>query len=365
MVIFFLLLYIIKINMTNKYALIVGINGQDGSFLTELLLSKNYKVWGIIRSMSSTNLENLDILRRNKKLKLVYGDITDIVSLYNILMQIKNKKKETEIVEIYNLAAQSHDGISYKLPIYTTNINSIGTLNILETIRNTNMTKEVKFFQATTGEMFGNVREIPQKETTNFCPQSPYAISKLYSYLIVKSYRESYDMFACSGILFNHISHMCSDNFVLRKITKGVANIINHKDDCIHLGNLDAKRDIGYSKDYVEGMWLMLQQERPDDYIFATNKQHTIRELVEYSFEYVGIYIKWKGEGLEEIGYDENTGDILIRVNKKHFRPLEVDTMLGDYSKAKDKLGWEPTICIKNILEYMIDNDNKAILKKI
>ena len=330
---------------------------MDGSYLAELLLAKNYIVFGIIRRSSLFNLSRLDGIRSNQNLTLMYGDITDSSNLNSILSKIKNQMNENEILEIYNLAAQSHVKVSFEVPEYTAQTSGFGTLNFLEAIKSNNMIKCSKFYQASTSEMFGKVQETPQKETTPFYPRSPYAVAKLYAHWITKNYRESYNMFACSGILFNHSSVRRGENFILRKISLGVAKIVKEKDSCIYLGNLNSKRDIGHSRDYVRGMWLMLQQDKPEDYILATNSQYSIREFVEMAFDVVHIDIKWRGEGLEEVGYHEKDGKILVRISEKYFRPAEVETLLGDYSKAKTNLKWEPKTNIKKLIHEMVHHD--------
>ena len=340
-----------------RYALITGISGQDGSYLAELLLDKDYKVFGIIRRTSLFNLGRLDNVRKNQNLKLMYGDLTDSSNLNKIVSDIKNEMSDGEILEVYNLGAQSHVKVSFEVPEYTAQTSGFGTLNVLEAIRINKMEKRSKFYQASTSEMFGKVQEVPQKETTPFYPRSPYAVAKLYSHWITKNYRESYDMFACSGILFNHSSPRRGENFILRKISMGVAKIFKGTEECLYLGNLNAKRDIGYAKDFVYGMWLMLQQDKPDDFVLATNKQYTIRQFVEYAFEVIGIQIDWIGSGLNEVGVSKSNGDILVRVSKKYFRPAEVDTLLGDYTKAKEILGWEPKVFIKELITKMVNSD--------
>lgn len=340
-----------------KRALITGISGMDGSYLSEFLLEKGYIVYGIIRRSSLFNLSRLDNIRKNKNLILKYGDLTDSSNINSVLSFIKNQMKDGEILEIYNLAAQSHVKISFEVPEYTETVTGKGVLIVLEGIRSNNMIKCTKFYQASTSEMFGQVQEIPQKETTPFYPRSPYACAKLYGHWITKNYRESYNMFACSGILFNHSSPRRGENFILRKISLGVAKIIKEKESCLYLGNLNAKRDIGHSRDYVYGMWLMLQQDEPDDYILATNHQYSIREFVEMAFDVVHIDIKWRGEGLEEVGYHEKDGKILVRVSEKYFRPAEVETLLGDYTKAKTQLDWEPKTNIKDMIHEMVHYD--------
>ena len=339
-----------------KVAFITGITGQDGSYLAELLLEKNYDIYGLIRRVSTyNNLVNIEFIK--DKLNLRYGDITDKSSLINILKEIKNKKYDS--IEIYNLCAQSHVGLSFDSPEYTTLVNSNGVLNLLESVRNLDMDKQVKIYQASTSELYGMVQEIPQKETTPFYPRSPYAVSKLYAYWIIKNYRESYNIFCCNGILFNHESPRRGEFFVTRKVTKGLVNIIKGKSDKIVLGNLNSKRDWGHAKDYVEGMWLMLQQDKPDDYILSTGKNYTIKELVETAFKTQNIEIVWKGEGLNEIGYDKNTNKEYIFVDQLQFRPAEVDQLIGDCSKSIIKLGWKPKYSFENLIKEMIEIDLK------
>jgi GDPmannose 4,6-dehydratase len=340
-----------------KYCLITGITGQDGSYLSEFLLKKGYIVYGLIRRSSLFNLSRLNDFRDNKNLILKYGDLTDSSNLNLIISEIKSKMKEDEILEVYNLAAQSHVKISFEVPEYTAKVDANGTLYLLESIRSNNMIKQCKFYQASTSEMFGKVQEIPQTENTKFYPRSPYGVAKLYSHWIVKNYRESYNMFTCSGILFNHSSPRRGENFILRKISLSVSKIIKGKIDCMYLGNLNAKRDIGHAKDYVKGMWLMLQQKTPDDYILSTNKQYSIREFVEIAFDIVNIKIKWNGEGINEYGYNEKTGKKLVKVSKKYFRPSEVDTLLGDCTKAKNKLKWKPKYDIYNLIKEIVLHD--------
>ncbi len=338
-------------------ALITGITGQDGSYLAELLLSKNYIVYGIIRRSSLTNTDRIDHIFNHPNLKLKYGDLIDSSNLLQIIYEIKTNYTNLEKLEIYNLAAMSHVKISFELPEYTGEIDAIGTLRILEAIRSSGIQDKIRFYQASTSEMFGKVQEIPQKETTPFYPRSPYGVAKLYGHWITKNYRESYNLFACSGILFNHESPRRAHNFVTRKITIGLGKILRGETDKLVLGNLDAKRDWGHAKDYVYGMYLMLQQDQPDDYVLATNEYHSVREFVEKSFALKGFHIKWKGTGLNEIGYDENTGKELIFVNEKYFRPAEVDELLGDSTKARTNLNWIPTTSFDDLVQEMVDND--------
>jgi GDPmannose 4,6-dehydratase len=341
-----------------KIAFITGITGQDGSYLAELLLAKDYKVWGIIRRSSNINTQRIEHIFSD--LNLRYGDLTDSSNLLNILMEIKNTYPEMNMLEVYNLGAMSHVKISFEMPEYTCDVDAMGTLRLLESIRTSGIPLEkIRFYQASTSEMFGKVLEIPQKETTPFYPRSPYGVAKLYSYWITKNYRESYGMFACSGILFNHESPRRGHNFVTRKITIALGNIVNGKQDKLILGNINSLRDWGHAKDYVEGMWRMLQTEVPDDYILSTNEYHSVREFVEKSFALKGFNIKWKGEGLHEIGYDSNTERELIFISEKYFRPAEVDELLGDSTKAKNELGWKPQHSFDELVQEMVDADCK------
>jgi len=337
-----------------KKAFITGVTGQDGSYLAEFLLSKGYEVHGLVRRASSFNRGRLkdiyhSLTRRHKSFFLHYGDMTDSSSLKRIISMVKPD-------EIYNLAAQSHVQISFETPEYTADADALGVLKLLEIVRSLEL-KETKVYQASTSELFGLVQESPQKETTPFYPRSPYGIAKLYAYWIVKNYREAYNMFACNGILFNHESPRRGENFVTKKITQGVAAIKIGKDEKIYLGNLGARRDWGYAPDYVESMWLMLQQDKPDDYVIATGETHSVREFVESAFEYVGIKIRWGGEGINEKGIDINTGRVLVEIDPLYFRPTEVEKLVGDYSKAKRVLGWEPKIKFKELVKLMVDAD--------
>ena len=346
---------------TKRVALITGITGQDGSYLAELLLEKNYIVHGIKRRSSSFNTDRIDHLYKERKESsnffLHYGDLTDSTNLIRIIQEVQPD-------EIYNLAAQSHVKVSFETPEYTANADAVGTLRILEAIRILKLEKKTKFYQASTSEMFGLVQEIPQKETTPFYPRSPYGVAKLYAHWITKNYRESYGIFACSGILFNHESPVRGETFVTRKITRGVTKIHYGLQEKIYLGNLDAERDWGHAKDFVKGMWLMLQQENPDDYVLATGKKISVREFVEMSFSKIGIEIKWIGEGVEEKGVDSKTGKVLIEIDSEYFRPAEVDLLIGDYSKAKSKLGWEPTYSVEQLCQEMIESDLKLFEKE-
>ena len=327
-----------------KVALISGISGQDGSYLAELLLEKGYEVHGIIRRASQINTQRIDLIY--DRIKLHYGDLTDSTNLVRIIQQVQPD-------EIYNLGAQSHVKVSFEIPEYTGQVDALGTLRILEAVRLLGMEQKTRIYQASTSEMFGKVQEIPQKETTPFYPRSPYGVAKLYGYWIVKNYRESYGLHASSGILFNHESPRRGETFVTRKITRGLSRISVGEQDILYLGNLNAKRDWGHARDFVEAMWLMLQQDEPDDYVIATGEQYSVREFVEEAAPYFGMKIEWMGEGLDEIGYDWNTKKAVIKVNPKYFRPAEVETLLGDASKAKKKLGWEPKISFKQLVEDM------------
>jgi len=330
-----------------KFALITGITGQDGSYLSELLLDKNYTVYGVIRRSSSINTRRIDHIYNHNRLHLIYGDLSDTPCFVNILSKIKNTD-EVEVLEVYNLGAMSHVKVSFDVPEYTANIDGIGTLRILEAIRTSGFSDKIRFYQASTSELYGKVREIPQTETTPFYPRSPYACAKLFAYWTTINYREAYNLFACNGILFNHESSRRGETFVTRKITIGINDLLMGRKDNIELGNLDAKRDWGHADDYVYGMWLMLQQDKPDDYVLATGEQHSIREFVEEAFLQVGISIKWEGTGVNEIGYDPTKGKILVRINEKYFRPTEVETLLGDPSKSRNNLNWNPWKKCKN-----------------
>lgn len=338
-----------------KYAFVTGITGQDGSYLTELLLEKGYMVYGLIRRVSNINTKRIDHLFDNSNLILNYGDVTDYVSVTNILLHIKQKcDPTTDILEVYNLGAMSHVKVSFECPMYSSDVNGKGVLCLLECIRNYKMMEYTRFYQASTSEMYGDVLETPQNENTPFNPQSPYAIAKLYGYYITKNYRESYGMFACNGILFNHESPRRGSTFVTKKITDAVTNIVNGTQEILTLGNLYSLRDWGHAKDYVYGMWLMMQAEKPDDYVLATQEQHSVKEFVEKAFGLKGIEIKWKNSGLEEEGYDAKTNIVRIKVSEKYFRPSEVETLLGDASKVKAMLGWEPKIGFDELVKEMV-----------
>lgn len=342
----------------SKIAFITGITGQDGSYLAELLLEKEYIVWGIIRRSSSINTGRIDHIF--DKLNLRYGDLTDSSNLLNILTEIKNTYVNLERVEVYNLAAMSHVKISFELPEYTCDVDALGTLRLLEACRTCGIPlSKIRFYQASTSEMYGKVLEIPQTEKTPFYPRSPYGVAKLYAYWITKNYRESYGMYACSGILFNHESPRRGHNFVTRKVTIALGNILKGKQDKLVLGNINSLRDWGHAKDYVNGMWLMLQKDadKVDDYVLATNEYHSVREFVEKAFLLKGINIGWTNEGLHEIGYDINTGKELVFISEKYFRPAEVDELLGDSTKAKEELGWVPSVKFDDLVKEMVEAD--------
>jgi len=330
-----------------KTALITGITGQDGSYLAELLLEKGYEVHGIIRRSSSINTSRIDHIYG--RIKLHYGDLTDSTNLVRIIQKVQPD-------EIYNLGAQSHVKVSFEMSEYTANVDAMGTLRILEAVRILGMEDRVRIYQASTSELHGLVQETPQKETTPFYPRSPYGVAKLYGYWIVKNYREAYGMYACSGILFNHESPRRGETFVTRKITQALSKISVGLQDCLYLGNLNAKRDWGHAKDFVEAMWLMLQQDEPEDFVIATGVQYSVREFVEEAAPYFGMKIVWEGEGLDEVGIDKFSGKTIIRVSTKYFRPAEVETLLGDAFKAKEKLGWEPRTSFKQLVEDMCIN---------
>lgn len=338
-----------------KTALISGITGQDGSYLTELLLEKGYTVHGIVRRSSSFNTFRIDHLYNdpellNKRLFLHYGDLTDSSNLNRLV-------EKTQPDEIYNLGAQSHVQVSFEVPEYTAEADGIGTLRFIDAIKETGL--NTRFYQASTSELFGQAQEVPQTEKTPFYPRSPYAVAKLYAYWIVVNYREAYNLFACNGILFNHESERRGKTFVTRKISVAVANIMTGQQDMLLLGNLDAKRDWGYAPEFVEGMWRMLQVDKPDDYILATNETHTVREFVEEAFKVLGEEIYWKGEAEKEQGFLKSTGKAVVGINPRYYRPTEVDLLLGDYSKAKEKLGWEPKVTFKELVKIMVEADYK------
>lgn len=351
-----------------KKALITGITGQDGSYLTELLLEKGYEVHGIKRRASSFNTQRIDQIYQdphepNPTLKLHYGDLTDTSNLTRIM-------REVEPDEVYNLGAQSHVAVSFESSEYTADVNGIGTLRLLEAIRFLGLEQKTRFYQASTSELFGLVQEVPQRETTPFYPRSPYAVAKLYSYWITINYREAYGLYACNGILFNHESPRRGETFVTRKITRAVANISQGLEDCLYMGNIDAKRDWGHAKDYVRMQWMMLQQEAAEDYVIATGMQYSVREFINWSAEELGITLRFEGKGLDEVGIVEavtgkdarsvKAGDVVVRIDPRYFRPSEVETLLGDPSRAKQRLGWEPRITAREMCAEMVANDLKA-----
>jgi len=327
-----------------KVALITGITGQDGSYLAELLLEKDYEVHGIVRRSSLINTHRIDHIY--PQLHLHYGDLTDATNLISVI-------KKVEPDEIYNLGAQSHVKVSFETPDYTAQVDGLGTLRVLEAVRLLGMEKKTRIYQASTSELYGEVQETPQSETTPFHPRSPYGVAKLYGYWIIKNYRESYGMHCSSGILFNHESPRRGETFVTRKITQGLSRISSGLQNCIELGNLNAKRDWGHAKDYVEAMWLMLQQDEPDDYVIATGQQYSVKEFIGEAAPIFGFNIEWMGEGLDEVGYDWGMKKTVIKVSDKYFRPAEVESLLGDATKAKEKLGWEPKISFKELVEDM------------
>lgn len=337
-----------------KNALITGITGQDGSYLAELLLEKGYNVYGLMRRKSVVDYGNVDHIK--DKINFIYADMTDPISLISAM-------KISQADEVYNLAAQSFVATSWDTPIGTAEIDALGVTNMLEAIRT--VKPSCRFYQASTSEMFGKVQEIPQKETTPFYPRSPYGVAKLYGHWITKNYRESYGLYACSGILFNHESERRGKEFVTRKITDAVARIKLGLQDHVELGNMDAKRDWGHSKDYVKAMWLMLQQEEADDYVIATNETRSVREFVETAFQQAGIEIAWEGSGVDEIGKDKATGKVLVKVNPKFFRPAEVELLIGNPEKAEEKLGWKREISFADLVKRMVDNDMALVEEEI
>ena len=342
----------------NKVALITGVTGQDGAYLAEFLLKKGYEVHGIKRRASSFNTDRIDHLYQdphvnNQKFVLHYGDLTDSMNLVRIIQQIQPD-------EIYNLGAQSHVAVSFESPEYTADTVGIGALRILEAIRISGLEKKTRYYQASTSELYGEVQEIPQNEKTPFYPRSPYAVAKLYAYWITVNYREAYGMYACNGILFNHESPVRGETFVTRKITRALARIHLELQNTLYLGNLDALRDWGHAKDYVEMQWLMLQQEAPDDFCIATGVQYSVRDFVNFAYEHLGKTVRWEGEGVEEKGYDSVTGQCIVEVDPRYFRPTEVETLLGDPSKAKEKLGWVPKITLQEMVHEMMESDLQA-----
>lgn len=345
-----------------KKALIFGVTGQDGAYLTEFLLNKEYEVHGVKRRSSSPNTDRIDQFyqetqKENRRFFLHYGDVTDPSNIVNII-------KSIEPDEIYNLAAQSHVKVSFELPGYTAEVDGMGTLHILEALRLLGLVKKTKFYQASTSELFGLVQEIPQTETTPFYPRSPYGVAKLYGYWITKNYREAYGCFACNGILFNHESPLRGETFVTRKITLAACRYKLGLQDVLYLGNLDSKRDWGYAKDYVEAMWLMLQQERADDYVIATNEVHSVREFVELAYKEVGVDLEWYGSGADEYGVDRQCGKIVVKVDPSYYRPTEVAFLLGKADKARKDLHWQPKTSFQELLKIMIEADYKKVLRE-
>ncbi len=346
-----------------KKALITGITGQDGSYLAEFLLEKGYEVHGIVRRSSSFNRGRIEHLHknyyeRNKDFYLHYGDMCDAISLISLIKKIKPD-------EIYNLAAQSHVQVSFETPEFTANTDAIGALRILEAVRLLGLTKTTKIYQASTSELFGKIQETPQTEKTPFYPMSPYGVAKLYAFWICKNYREAYNMFVCNGILFNHESPRRGENFVTKKVTQGLCKIKLGMQDKIHLGNINSKRDWGYAPDYIESMWMMLQQDKPDDFVIATGETHSVREFVEECCGALGIDIEWVGKGLNEKGIDKNTKKEIVVVDPKYFRPTDVDILTGDAAKAKNKLGWTPKTKFKELVKIMIDADMKKLKNEL
>lgn len=347
----------------SKKAFITGVSGQDGSYLSEFLLEKGYEVHGLVRRSSVNKYKRIehlikDVHTNNINFYLHYGDMTDSSNLVRLLQEIKPD-------EIYNLAAQSHVRVSFDVPEFTADTDALGTLRILEAIRILGMEKKVKFYQASTSELFGKVQEVPQNENTPFYPRSPYAVAKLYAYWIVKNYREAYDIFAVNGILFNHESPRRGDAFVTKKITKTIKEISLGKVDKLYLGNIDAKRDWGHAREYVECMWKMLQTEDAEDYVIATGETHTVREFLEEAFKYINVDIKWIGEGTDEKGLDSNTGKVLVEIDPYYFRPTEVDLLVGDATKAKENLEWEPKIKFKELVKIMMESEFNGETKNI
>lgn len=346
-----------------KKALITGVTGQDGAYLSEFLLKKGYEVHGIKRRSSSFNTDRIDHLyqdphTKGKNFILHYGDLTDTSNLVRILQEVQPD-------EIYNLGAQSHVQVSFEVPEYTADTDGMGTLRLLEAIRILGMEKKVRFYQASTSELFGKVQEVPQRETTPFYPRSPYAVAKLYAYWIVVNYRESYGMHASNGILFNHESPIRGETFVTRKVTRAAARIKNGLQDKLYMGNIDSKRDWGFAGDYVELMWLMLQQDKPDDYVMATGVTTTVRDFITMAFKEAGMSLKWEGEGVNEKGFDCATGKVLVEIDPRYFRPAEVELLIGDPSKAKAKLGWTPRVQLPELVKMMVANDIKLAEKEL
>ena len=335
-----------------KVAFVTGVTGQDGSYLAELLLSKDYDVYGLTRYCSEQKHERLVEAKKNPRFNIVYGDLTDTNRIATIIKSFEGYDQ----VEVYNLGAQSHVKVSFDQPEYTANVDALGTLRLLEGIRNSGFQERVRFYQAGTSEMFGKVQSPIQSETTPFYPRSPYGVSKLFGYWVTKNYRESYDMFACTGILFNHESERRGHDFVTRKITRGLSNYVKTGEQ-IELGNLDAQRDWGHAQDYVEAMWLMLQAQKPDDFVISTGRTHSIRAFVEVACKELGIAINWSGEGVDEVGKDALTGNVVVRVNPEFFRPAEVDVLIGNSTKAYQELNWFPKISFEQLVKRMVQHD--------
>ena len=348
--------------MERKKALITGITGQDGYYLADLLIKKDYEVHGLKRRSSIINTRRIDSLyedihKKNASLILHFSDMSDPLTSTRLLQEIRPQ-------EIYNLSAQSHVRVSFDMPEYTADTNAMGTLRFLEAIRSLDMIGSVRYYQASSSEMFGKVSEVPQRESTPFYPRSPYAISKLFAYWNTVNYREAYDMFAVNGILFNHESPMRGETFVTKKIAKAVARIANDKEKCVYLGNLNAKRDWGHARDYVYGMWLMLQHDKPDDFVLATGRTETVRYFLENAFRCVGIEIAWEGEGLTEVGINRKTKSVIVRIDERYFRPTEVDILKGDYSKAHKELGWQPETRLEQLIEEMVRAEVDLVSQK-
>lgn len=349
--------------MAPRIALITGITGQDGAYLAELLLSKGYVVHGIKRRSSLFNTTRIDHLYKDRhdiasRLHLHYGDVTDSTNLIRIVEVIRPD-------EIYNLAAQSHVHVSFEVPEYTADVTGVGVLRLLEAVRILNLEKKTRFYQASTSEMFGKVQEVPQRETTPFYPRSPYAVAKLYGHWITRNYRESYGIHASTGILFNHEGPTRGENFVTRKITRAVANIHHGFQEKLHIGNLDAERDWGHARDFVEGIWRIVQHDEPDDFILATGNSYKVRDFIELSFKEIGVALEWRGEGLEEIGVDQATGQSLVEIDPIYFRPAEVEKLIGDASKARKELGWEPRHSFQDLVSEMVQHDLVSVVEEL
>lgn len=362
-----ILVFIVAATMVEvaaKTALIIGITGQDGAYLAEFLLNKGYEVHGIKRRSSLLNTSRIDHLyadphsRAGNHLTLHYGDVTDPANILHIVKLVQPD-------EIYNLAAQSHVAVSFEIPYYTAQVDALGTLNVLEAIRSLGLSATTRFYQASTSELYGKVQEIPQSENTPFYPRSPYGCAKIYGFWITKNYREAYGIFSCNGILFNHESPMRGETFVTRKITRAVARIASGIQEVLYLGNLDAKRDWGHARDYVDAMWRILQQDKADDYVIATGKMYSVRQFVEAAFKEIGITIMWRGAGIDEVGYDDVTGEVHVAVDARYFRPAEVELLIGDATKARTVLGWEPRIGFDELVKEMVAHDLLLVQKEL